>query len=86
MDKAVKLGIYRHFKGHLYEVLFEGTHTETGETLVIYKALYTDAKVRYGQVFARPKEHFMGQAECPDGPYKGTKTQRFLFIKPSKGR
>ncbi|MDI9340756.1 MAG: DUF1653 domain-containing protein [Sediminibacterium sp.] len=33
-------GIYRHYKGKLYEVLNVATHTETGERLVVYKALY----------------------------------------------
>lgn len=33
-------GVYRHYKGKLYEVLNVATHTETGERLVVYKALY----------------------------------------------
>ena len=33
-------GHYRHYKGNEYEVIGEGTHTETEEKLVIYKALY----------------------------------------------
>ena len=33
-------GHYRHYKGNEYEVLGEGTHTETEERLVVYKALY----------------------------------------------
>jgi len=33
-------GHYRHYKGNEYEVIGEGTHTETEERLVIYKALY----------------------------------------------
>lgn len=33
-------GKYRHYKGSEYEVVGEGTHTETGERLVVYKALY----------------------------------------------
>lgn len=33
-------GIYRHFKGNEYEVLFLATHSETGEQMVVYRALY----------------------------------------------
>lgn len=33
-------GIYRHFKGNKYEVLFPATHSETGEQMVVYCALY----------------------------------------------
>ena len=33
-------GRYRHYKGNEYEVLGEGTHTETEENFVVYKALY----------------------------------------------
>lgn len=38
-------GIYRHYKGNRYEVLMIGTHTETKEPLVIYKALYAPFEV-----------------------------------------
>lgn len=33
-------GRYRHYKGNEYEVIGEGTHTETEERFVVYKALY----------------------------------------------
>jgi len=33
-------GIYRHFKGNLYEALFLATHSETREPMVVYRALY----------------------------------------------
>ena len=36
----MKLGIYRHYKGNLYQVLGVGSHTESGEIVVIYQALY----------------------------------------------
>lgn len=36
----IEPGLYRHYKGKDYEVLGLATHSETGETLVVYRALY----------------------------------------------
>ena len=45
----VKKGIYRHYKGNVYEVLYIAKHSETQEDMVVYKALYGE-----GDVWVRP--------------------------------
>ena len=41
-NETIKPGKYRHFKGKEYEVLFLARHSETEETMVVYRKLYDD--------------------------------------------
>ena len=45
----IEKGKYRHFKGGEYEVLFIAHHSESGEDMVVYRALYGE-----GEVWVRP--------------------------------
>ena len=36
----LKQGIYRHFKGNRYRLLYVAKHSETLEPMVVYQALY----------------------------------------------
>ncbi|MBQ7324164.1 MAG: DUF1653 domain-containing protein [Clostridia bacterium] len=37
VQKSIKLGTYRNFKGGIYEVLEIATHSETMEEMVVYR-------------------------------------------------
>ncbi len=39
-DEKVSAGLYRHYKGGLYEVLELARHSESLEIMVVYRALY----------------------------------------------
>ena len=66
-------GLYRHYKGNLYQV--EGTvrHSETLEPMTLYRALYGE----HG-LWVRPAAMFLEAIE-----FEGVKQPRFAAVSPA---
>lgn len=58
---AVKSGFYQHYKGKYYQVLGVATHSESMESLVVYRALYGE----YG-LWVRPSAMFSEMVQLED--------------------
>ncbi len=43
--QEIRPGLYRHFKGGEYRVLFLARHSETEEWMVVYQALYGEKEI-----------------------------------------
>jgi hypothetical protein len=69
METKIEKGIYRHYKGGIYEVTDFAEHSETGEKLVIYKNVFD------GRCWARPAEMWNEEVKLPNGTVK-----RFTYL------
>lgn len=66
----LKRGKYRHFKGNEYQLLDIARHSETGEEMVVYRALYGE-----GGLWVRPANMW-----CETVEHDGRIVQRFQPI------
>ena len=71
----IRLGVYRNYKGHDYEVMGVGTNTETREIFVVYKMLYDTEDYKNGSIWIRPLDMFNGKVTI-----NGKERQRFKYI------
>ena len=63
-------GIYKHYKGNLYEVIDVAKHSETEEEHVVYRTLYGDYSL-----WVRPLAMFIETVELD-----GQQVTRFEYV------
>ncbi|HVA88306.1 MAG TPA: DUF1653 domain-containing protein [Chloroflexota bacterium] len=63
-------GRYRHFKGRDYEVIGVARHSETQESLVVYRPLYGERRL-----WVRPLAMFTEEVE-----HEGGRQPRFSYV------
>jgi hypothetical protein len=69
----METGIYKHYKGKLYDVISVATHSESLEKLVVYKATY---QAEGENIWVRPLDMFQSLVEV-----NGELVKRFEKLK-----
>lgn len=70
MEKELKPGKYKHFRGGDYQVIDVAIHSETEELMVVYRPLYGDQSL-----WVRPFSMFTETVE-----YQGELVKRFSYV------
>lgn len=66
--------MYRHFKGNIYQIRCLARHSETGEQMVVYQAMYDTF-----QIYVRPLSMFMDEVDRIKYP-DAKQTYRFELL------
>ena len=77
MEK-IRKGVYRHFKGKMYEVIGVAKHSETLQDLVVYRALYDSSEFGSMALWVRPLDNFLEMVNID-----GKEVARFIYVKES---
>ena len=68
--QSILPGVYRHYKGNPYQVLYLAKHSETLEDMVVYQALYGERGI-----WVRPASMWNETVD-----YQGKQVKRFTYI------
>ena len=65
MSRQIQIGgAYRHFKGFTAKIITIATHTETGESLVVYECNGKSVNSSHEDgIYARPIEMFLSEVD-----------------------
>ena len=75
LSNVITPGLYRHYKGNLYDVIGVAHHSETEEPLVVYRALYGERGL-----WVRPFDMFVSEVEVD-----GQRVRRFAPVGDAEG-
>lgn len=71
--------MYRHFKGNIYQIRCLARHSETGEMMVVYQAMYDTF-----QIYVRPLAMFMEEVDRAKYP-EAKQRYRFELLQDMDG-
>jgi cyclomaltodextrinase / maltogenic alpha-amylase / neopullulanase len=75
VSRKVQLGIYKHYKGDLVEVIGKALHSESLEEFVVYKHV-SGKRAKEAYYWVRPLAMFLETVK-----YEGKRLPRFEYIR-----